>query len=286
MQCKLTYALTADERIVHISEIGRGNACGCYCPGCGEALVARKGEEKGHHFAHAGGGECKHGFQNSLYYAFKRGVSELPGMALPAYMKNRSLTEEGSGLHVLVPETRIKIQSAEFTRKAGNIITGLLVYCSGRPLLIKIMTQYSAGSGSMEQIKKVGLPVVKIDLSRDDEINGDIVKQYLSGVCDGVFWAYNPKAERIWDEMVSKCTRLSVGGSENAIYTYGCPVSSKRTDGVYCYVKRKCAFCEYFFGLYGYADDRYLLCGRQNVITEAEDIRLSLAQRKKKYSVR
>ena len=38
--------------IEDISESERGKKCGCVCPSCGAALIARKGEEREHHFAH------------------------------------------------------------------------------------------------------------------------------------------------------------------------------------------------------------------------------------------
>ena len=47
-----------DGELVHISEVERGEACGCSCPVCDEPLVARKGNVKQHHFAHRPGSEC------------------------------------------------------------------------------------------------------------------------------------------------------------------------------------------------------------------------------------
>lgn len=35
-----------------IDEVSRGLECNCLCPGCNTPLVARKGEQKSHHFAH------------------------------------------------------------------------------------------------------------------------------------------------------------------------------------------------------------------------------------------
>ena len=46
-------ALNEDNKLVNIKQVERGLACQCTCFECGEAVIARKGEIKEHHFAHA-----------------------------------------------------------------------------------------------------------------------------------------------------------------------------------------------------------------------------------------
>lgn len=53
----IPYAI-CDGNVVHISEVERGEACGCYCPVCQESLISRKGEVKQHHFAHKPDSNC------------------------------------------------------------------------------------------------------------------------------------------------------------------------------------------------------------------------------------
>ena len=40
------------ERMVHVSTVKRGKACGACCPSCLAPLIAKKGDVKAHHFAH------------------------------------------------------------------------------------------------------------------------------------------------------------------------------------------------------------------------------------------
>ena len=61
----MTYALK-DSILVHISEVESGLRCDCICPGCGEQLVAKKGEYVKHHFAHKSKKECEYGYQTSV----------------------------------------------------------------------------------------------------------------------------------------------------------------------------------------------------------------------------
>ena len=47
-----------DGRIVHVDSVAGGRACGCTCPACEGALIARKGRIRVHHFAHDVGNVC------------------------------------------------------------------------------------------------------------------------------------------------------------------------------------------------------------------------------------
>lgn len=46
----MTIAVDASDRVVSINEVVRGLACGCRCIECSEALVARQGRQRMHHF--------------------------------------------------------------------------------------------------------------------------------------------------------------------------------------------------------------------------------------------
>ena len=108
MLCKITYALNGGGSVVHISEVERGLACACVCPGCGKPMLAKHGDEMGHHFAHVDGDECKNGYVNSLYYALKRALDNLGYIVLPPYVKNRSIAGFDGGLHTIVRRTAAK----------------------------------------------------------------------------------------------------------------------------------------------------------------------------------
>lgn len=49
----MKFALTEDGQWKHISSVERGLSCSLLCAVCGEAVIAKKGAEREHHFAHA-----------------------------------------------------------------------------------------------------------------------------------------------------------------------------------------------------------------------------------------
>ncbi len=286
MQCNLTFALTAGGDTVHISEVQRGAECGCVCPGCGRPLIARKGTEVEHHFAHADGEECKNGYRNSLFLAFRRAAAEVGRIRLPAYEKNRSMSDDGSGLHVLIPETVTPIDRLDFTRKGGDTITGLLIVRGKRHLIIRLLTDFSGTSGSRARLKEVGISVAEIDLTREEKIDMESARRYFTDLPKNFYWLYNAKAEKVWEDMTALCARHPVQKKEKMLFTYACPIAANRTDGISCDVNQKCARCPFFFGLYGFEEGRYVLCGRDKLVTEPEDLSLTMTQRREKYGVR
>ena len=50
-----------------VGEVARGKACNCFCAACHGQLVARQGEVRVHHFAHADRRECREALEASLY---------------------------------------------------------------------------------------------------------------------------------------------------------------------------------------------------------------------------
>lgn len=288
MNSKLTYALTEDGQTVHISEVARGLACGCVCPACGDKLIARKGDETEHHFAHSGGDDCRYGFTSSLYAAFHRFLSRQGWIMLPPYTRNRSITEGGRGDHVITKRAKVRIDSMELTRKASAGITGIAIYCKSRPMILRIKTDYTAGSNAKKtaQLKAAGLPAAEIDLSREDFIDDEAISVLMTTAPRQFYWLYNARAEETWEKLLSKCEKLRVEGQDNAIFTYGCTIPSMREESIYCYIKTSCSRCPFFFGLYGYEEDRYVCCSRRQLITEVADLELTLEERKKKYGIR
>jgi competence CoiA-like predicted nuclease len=55
------FAIDKQNQIRSIDEVTRGLSCECTCPSCGEAVIARQGEVREWHFAHASTLECSTG---------------------------------------------------------------------------------------------------------------------------------------------------------------------------------------------------------------------------------
>lgn len=84
--------LIDDGRLVTIDEVESGLACNCICDGCGAPMVARKGQEKAHHFGHAPKSAnedkpCTFNFKRGCFWLIRQILEESVGceIALPDY---------------------------------------------------------------------------------------------------------------------------------------------------------------------------------------------------------
>ena len=78
-------ALNENNKLVNIEQVERGLACQCTCFECGEAVIARKGEIKEHHFAHASNKvSCTINSESVLHKYAKEVILESMGLMLPA----------------------------------------------------------------------------------------------------------------------------------------------------------------------------------------------------------
>ena len=77
-------AMNSQQQLVAIQEVERGLACDCTCIECGEALIARKGEQNEHHFAHSSSKESCEVRRESLLHLFaKQVIREAMGLQMP-----------------------------------------------------------------------------------------------------------------------------------------------------------------------------------------------------------
>lgn len=109
---KLVFGLNESGQPVPIFDARRGRACNLTCPQCGLPLVARKGEIKIHHFAHASGSICadEAGALETQAHRFAKEVLAGSSLLLPSF---RYLGETGDTVEVrsvAIEETRGKIR--------------------------------------------------------------------------------------------------------------------------------------------------------------------------------
>ncbi|MFZ2389293.1 MAG: competence protein CoiA family protein [Polaromonas sp.] len=78
------FGLNEFNHLVHVSEVERGLACQCRCVVCTETLVARQGNVRGHHFAHASNREpCDSNHESLLHRYAKQLIVDSGGLVVP-----------------------------------------------------------------------------------------------------------------------------------------------------------------------------------------------------------
>lgn len=189
-QPRLTFALNAEGRLVYIDEVPNGNACGCRCPHCHGALIARnEGEISQHHFAHASGLDCEGGRETALHLLAKEIIVAHRQLMLPPYKTVfRGKLQNFDEIEV---ETR---------NDATDIQPDLVGICKNKTgertarLLIEIRVHHAVDALKTDKIRKLQLPCVEIDMRRFLKhiyTREDIIKFLTAETCDRL-WINNP----------------------------------------------------------------------------------------------
>ena len=205
---KLKYGLRNNE-LVSIDEIEKekkGLKCNCVCPGCGRRLQAKLGNGKRQpHFAHDGE-PCNIAVaqQSALHILAKEIIKEEKRICLPALkVKIDDISGKISQPYYYeLPQEMVYIasqvfvcESVELEKRVSDIVPDIVVSIGGKECLIEIAVTHFIDETKSEKIKRIGLPVVEIDLSdlERDDLNKEKIKELLLNDNELKRWIYNPK---------------------------------------------------------------------------------------------
>ena len=241
---QLTWAVAANGEPAHISEVENGLKCACACPVCDGALVARQGEIREHHFAHATGEECPHAAETALHLAAKDILAKRKEIVLPEVAVNASY---GFPRILIAPQRRYAIESAEVERKTGSIIPDVIVEYGGRELLVEVTVTHGVDDDKLRRIRELGLSCLEIDLS---DAPRDLGREELEKiVVDGTAhkrWLHNVRANEARNKKLSEATLLLSVHRGLAWHVDGCPIPARVWKrNAYANVIDDCIGCEH-----------------------------------------
>ena len=198
-------ALDENKKLVDIKDVERGLACQCTCFECGETVIARKGEIKEHHFAHASNKEsCTINPESVLHKYAKDVILESMGLMLPA-LPNSDNEAAWWTFEKVLPEFSL-----------GLIRPDLVGYFDGEPILIEIAVTHFIDAEKLKRIEVFKLKCIEIDLSpllkSDIAIPSIEAKQQILENLDNRRWVYPFPTEQISKQQESitftQCTVL------------------------------------------------------------------------------
>jgi competence protein CoiA len=161
------FGLNQFNDLVHITEVDRGLACQCRCVACLEPLVARQGQVRDHHFAHASNREaCESSYESLLHRYAKQLVVKAGGLVAPLTpaIADHLLSEGMDGslvLHALGPvQEEVTI---------GEIRPDLLlVTYDGVQVAVEIAYSSFCGPDKVAAFEAASLAALEIDLGQFD----------------------------------------------------------------------------------------------------------------------
>ncbi|CAO3358000.1 antitoxin Xre/MbcA/ParS toxin-binding domain-containing protein [Azospirillum melinis] len=156
---QLAYGEARDGRILHVTEVPSGLACGCVCPGCKGVLVAHKGEERAHHFVHHAPSSCTGAYESALHKLAKQLISERGLITTPAIV-----ARHGDEERALRAETVFRPDSVVLEKGMDGIRPDVIARKGDRALLVEIAVTHFCGPEKIALIQGRQLAAIEIDL--------------------------------------------------------------------------------------------------------------------------
>ncbi|MED1665712.1 competence protein CoiA family protein [Brevibacillus laterosporus] len=275
MKPQLTYGIQ-NEKLVHISEVGSGIACNCICPSCKSILVAKKGEEKGHHFAHNNSKECKKGIETALHLAAKDILIKHNRIIIPEV-----LVDFGNYLKpwVISSIKEIEFDEVRLESRLNDIVPDVLIMKNGVPLLIEVTVTHRVNKDKVEKIKEQNISAIEISLiDCDRNFAWQALESLIVNDVSNKKWIYNKRAELVKNKALNLSERKDLAQRGATSHVDNCPKEIRKWRGKsYANVMNDCIYCEYCLGFEQNYDMRtglehdFIYCGGKSDISSFKD---------------
>lgn len=217
MPAQLAFGLR-NGKLIHISALTkeeRGENCNCTCHQCGQPLVAKMGDKRGHHFAHKTTTNCDiaHANESALHRYAKEIIQEHKRLLLPGWKITHSdLCKTSYNPHVaqqvkvaLSPKYApcfFSFKSVSIEKQIGQIVADIAVILPNKDLLVEIAVTHTVDEKKKAYIKEQDLPMIEIDLKdflKKDLTSDSIIEDITNAVLhnpDNRKWIHNPVREK------------------------------------------------------------------------------------------
>lgn len=202
-----SFAVNNAGGIVSIHDVPKGKACNCCCPECGEIVIARQGDVRQWHFAHASGADCGGTGEGALHQAAKQILLDEKWVTLPLLPRELALLEDelrDSGCELIPPNRVADLQSpeAEVTFADGQARVDLAAVYAGKRILIEIAVSHFVEPTKNQLLATLGYPAMEIHLPNDPNLEWtwDRLRQQVLEDPGNRKWLYHPILQSIHEE--------------------------------------------------------------------------------------
>ncbi|WP_045422292.1 hypothetical protein [Vibrio jasicida] len=193
-----------NEQLVHIDQVESGLACGCLCIGCGDKLVAKKGDVKQHHFAHHAidNNECS---ESVLHKLCKRIIQKEQRIQLPELRvscRQFDLAGIEHSRNEILDSEILTFSDVLLEKMEGDFVPDVTgINDHQQKLFIEIVVTNDVSEEKLEKVKHLGVPMMAIyvsDLDLDLDLMTPLNELTLSVIEQAPRkWVYHPLMEQI-----------------------------------------------------------------------------------------
>ncbi|NQY83840.1 MAG: competence protein CoiA [Alcanivorax sp.] len=207
-----------DDYLVDVSHVERGRRCRCICPSCKTPLIARQGDKKTWHFAHASRAvyeethrKCEYSFFVSVRLMARQVIGESIKLEVPKYEDSVSMHLDGMTQPIvekfLVAKRRtIEIEDVEIERARQGVIVDVVGFVDGYPIILYLTHPGRDIPPELESLEDVACGIIEISLEKayplfleDAEQKSsylDRLRSFLEKNIESKRWVSHPRYKR------------------------------------------------------------------------------------------
>jgi len=259
------YALK-NGRLVHVSEVERGLKCGCFCPNCNEQMIAHKGNQYSHHFAHQNA-ECSHVHETTLHLMAKEILEKEKRIMLPTVRANIGSQNQPSNSDIIYSPKIIEFDEVYLEKRYDDIVPDVLIRTGDNFLIIEIFVTNEVNETKRKKIIDSKTSALEINLSEFYKM--PLIKELRTFLLEEKHnkkWIYNRVAEYYKILWLKNCDRKKE--LENQI-VQSCPLENKKSANVV----DDCFPCSHLVHEEKLENDWYLYCSGRTKITSITELK-------------
>ena len=162
-----SFGVAPDGRLVSVDDVARGKGCDCACPECGEVLIARQGDVRAWHFAHASGSDCIGAAEGALHLAAKQVIIGSENIMVPelAVRATHRLDDGRLGEAALArPAESWTLTGLRDEVDVGPYRIDVTGVHDGHPVFIEVAVTHPVDDTKREALVDMGVPFFEIQL--------------------------------------------------------------------------------------------------------------------------
>jgi len=200
-----SFAIDKEGRVRSVDEVARGLACDCTCPSCGRPVMARQGEVREWHFAHAVESDCDGGLESTLHLAAKQLLLDNCGLSVPEIRIETEVHlpdgRVGKGT-AFRPEQWIDFQSVEAEKSIGTIRPDIVAVVGNSMLFVEVAVTHFVDSEKRATLEKLGVPTIEINLAnfQGEKWTWELLGEYVIENSLHKRWLHLPDEETLHAE--------------------------------------------------------------------------------------
>lgn len=202
--------------MLDISEVPRGKQCGCICPSCKTPLIARQGEKKEWHFAHASRAvfeatkkECEFSFYVSVRMMARQILDQELKISLPEYMGvvEGNVFGETISEHFLVAKRQIiKITNIQLESQFEGVLVDLIGELGGFKFVVYFTHPNREVPVGLYSLARIDCGIISVSLDEigrlfknmkgENKSYQGVLSRFLADDIPSKSWVFHPRYQQ------------------------------------------------------------------------------------------